>query len=141
MKKILILLSLSILLTSCYDKTEEKTTLDKEDKKIVENVLWITDSVSKTEEVKTEEEVIKNMEDETKTEKVAKDTDKKITNLEKEENKKNPEAVKVETKKTETKVKEEVKISPEDEKEAENLLNELLGGESDVNNAIKNIEK
>ncbi|MDQ7023283.1 MAG: hypothetical protein Q9M97_07235 [Candidatus Gracilibacteria bacterium] len=62
MKKILILLSLSILFVSCTNKGEEKIVLDEADKKIIEEVLDLSDTKTENIEIKTEEEVIKEME-------------------------------------------------------------------------------
>lgn len=134
MKKILILLSLSILLTSCFGKVEEKITLDKEDEKMIEEVLDIT-------ETKTEEEVIEDMEkeeksEEIKTEKVEEEIKK--TNTEEKTKEVKVEETKVEDKTEETK-KEVVEITPEEE--AENLFRDLLGGEWDVDDAINEVQK
>ncbi|MDQ7009640.1 MAG: hypothetical protein Q9M94_05105 [Candidatus Gracilibacteria bacterium] len=122
MKKILILLSLSILFVSCTNKGEEKIVLDEADKKIIEEVLDLSDTKTENIEIKTEEEVIKEME---KTEEV-------------ENTEKNPDPL-LGTKE-EVKVEEKIEMTSEEE-EANNLLNELLGVEGDVNDVSKEISK
>lgn len=131
MKKILILLSLSILFVSCGNKEQEKINLDKNDKKMIEEVLDVSNTWAKNSEVKTDNEAIKEIE---KTESGSENT----TKLE--------EKIKIETE-TGTKVEtgitneKETEITPEEEKEANKLLDELLGGEWDVNSVLDDISK
>lgn len=125
MKKILILLSLSILFVSCGNKEQEKINLDKNDKKMIEEVLDVSNTWAKNSEVKTDNEAIKEIE---KTESGSENT----TKLE--------EKIKIETETGNTNEKE-TEITPEEEKEANKLLDELLGGEWDVNSVLDDISK
>ena len=142
MKKALILLTLSFLLTSCFNKTEEKITLDKDAEKMIEEVLdmtntWTTTNTwtdEKIEEVKTEEEVIEKMK-QNESEKSVKEKEKEKVVVK--------ENIKTEVENTNTWVKTETnvdKVTPEEEKEAENLLKDLLGSESEIDTAIKEVK-
>ena len=141
MKKALVLLSLSFLLTSCFNKTEEKIMLDMEDEKIIENVLdmtntWTTTNTwtdEKIEEVKTEEEVIEKMK-QNESEKSVKEEKEEVVVK---------ENIKTEVENTNTWVKTETnvdEVTPEEEKEAENLLKDLLGSETEIDTAIKEVK-
>ena len=161
MKKILILFILSFLLTSCFNKTEEKIKLDKldksekieekvhldkEDEKIIENVLDMTNiwTEEKNDKVKTEEEVIEKMkkEDVKIEEKVNKKIKKEILKSEtvKEDDKKNNDS------KTADNVSSEWKKMDDEEskaatKEFNNLIEWLIMGEwniDDIEEKVKN---
>lgn len=135
MKKILILLSLSILFVSCWNKEQEKINLDQDDKKMIEEVLDVSNTWTKNSEVKTENEAIKEIE---KTESGSENTTKVEEKVKEEKENKTEEKTKVENW---DKTVDKTEITPEEEEEANKLLDELLGGEWDVNSVLDDISK
>ena len=145
MKKIFVIISLSILLLSCGQKKEtvQEQTLDKKNNPEIQT--WVVEDIQKnkeevSKEIKQEEKNMQEKKEETKQEEIKQEETKNSDIENKVKTQIENVEQKVESKKEETEAKTSKDLEKE-QKEEEAVFNELMKLIDDSNSDIDTIEK